>query len=422
MVFSVSKTGAVKVIHNFGDTNTTGDGNSPESALLRDTDGSLYGVTPANFALGSSGGGGGTVYRVTPSGGYSIVHTFKTASSAGAEGIRPVGGLVKAADGYFYGVTSNGGSGGTLYKMSSTGEVTFLYNFGGFGLGATPSNSQLLLTTAGVIYGTTDNGGRSSYGVLYSYQLPVGPTAPPVISSPAKATGTAGKAFSYQIVASNAPDSFSAGPLPKGLALNTATGLISGAPTVAGAFNVALVAKNAKGAGKLTLNIAIALNTQTISFPALPNQYVGGKVALAATASSGLPITYALVSGHATLSGRVLTFTGTGAITIRATQPGNTVYKAAPNVSTSILVVKKAQAITFGAIPAKVVGTAPFTLTAKTSSGLAIKYTVTGPATISGAKLTITGAGNVRVTANQAGNTVYNAATPVSQRFLVTAK
>ena len=64
-------------------------------------------------------------------------------------------------------------------------------------------------------------------------------------------------------------------------------------------------------------------------------------------------------------------------------------------------------------------GVAPITLTATASSGLPVSYTVTGPATVSGSTLTITGAGSVTVTASQAGNTNYAAATPVQRTLTV---
>jgi hypothetical protein len=53
------------------------------------------------------------------------------------------------------------------------------------------------------------------------------------------------------------------------------------------------------------------------------------------------------------------------------------------------------------------------------ASGNPVTYTVTGPATLSGATLTLTGLGTVTVTANQAGNSNYLAATPVTQTILV---
>jgi sugar lactone lactonase YvrE len=78
------------------------------------------------------------------------------------------------------------------------------------------------------------------------------------------------------------------------------------------------------------------------------------------------------------------------------------------------------QTITFPNPGAQTYGVAPITLTAAASSGLAVSYTVTsGPATVSGSTLIITGAGSVTVQAAQAGNSNYAAATPVSVSITV---
>ena len=77
------------------------------------------------------------------------------------------------------------------------------------------------------------------------------------------------------------------------------------------------------------------------------------------------------------------------------------------------------QSITFAALATEVYGASPLTLDATASSGLEVSYAVTGPATIAESTLTITGAGNVTVTASQSGNGTYAAATPVSQSFTV---
>ena len=77
------------------------------------------------------------------------------------------------------------------------------------------------------------------------------------------------------------------------------------------------------------------------------------------------------------------------------------------------------QTITFGALPNVTYGVAPITLTATASSGLPVSYAVTGPATLNGSVLTVTGVGTVNVTASQAGNGSYGAATPVTRSFTV---
>jgi hypothetical protein len=81
-----------------------------------------------------------------------------------------------------------------------------------------------------------------------------------------------------------------------------------------------------------------------------------------------------------------------------------------------------AQTITFPAIAAQLNSNPPFALSATASSGLTVSYAVTsGPATVSGATVALTGApGTVTIQATQTGNGVYAAATPVSQSFAVT--
>ena len=78
------------------------------------------------------------------------------------------------------------------------------------------------------------------------------------------------------------------------------------------------------------------------------------------------------------------------------------------------------QTITFGTLPKQTYGVAPIRLTATASSGLAVRYVVSGPASASAAGvLTITGAGTVTVKAYQDGNAAYNPAPAVSQSFTV---
>ena len=82
------------------------------------------------------------------------------------------------------------------------------------------------------------------------------PTAPPVITSALAANGNVDAAFSYQITATNNPQTFTASPLPNGLSLS-ASGLIQGTPTEAGSFNVSLGATNTLGTGTATLALNI---------------------------------------------------------------------------------------------------------------------------------------------------------------------
>jgi autotransporter-associated beta strand protein len=96
--------------------------------------------------------------------------------------------------------------------------------------------------------------------------------------------------------------------------------------------------------------------------------------------------------------------------TVSTTASGNSVSKAS-------------QAIAFGPLPTKVVGAAPFPLTASASSGLAVSYASSNPAvaTVSGSTVTIVAAGTCTITASQAGDGNYTAATDVSQLLTVSS-
>ena len=83
-----------------------------------------------------------------------------------------------------------------------------------------------------------------------------------------------------------------------------------------------------------------AQQSQTIVFTQPPpaQAYAGTSVVLAATASSGLPVTFSVASGPAQVSGTngsTLTFTGVGTVVVQADQAGGSGYSAAPPVEAS---------------------------------------------------------------------------------------
>src|SRR5207253_200390 len=90
------------------------------------------------------------------------------------------------------------------------------------------------------------------------------------------------------------------------------------------------------GSNKLT----VTGTNQTITFPAIPNKTFGvdGPFNLMATASSGLPVSYTVYSGPATISGSMVTLTGAGTVSIRASQAGNNTFAPAPPVSQTFTV------------------------------------------------------------------------------------
>jgi hypothetical protein len=138
------------------------------------------------------------------------------------------------------------------------------------------------------------------------------------------------------------------------------------------------------------------------------------------TAGSGLgmvTVTPTGSGGTAMLGVSTLTV---GTHVLNARYNGDANYQASTAPNQTVVVSAKTQTITFPAIPDHVFGDAPFTLSATASSGLAVTYTVTsGPATVLGNTVTLTGAGTVVIQVAQAGNASYAAATPVTQSFIV---
>jgi len=176
---------------------------------------------------------------------------------------------------------------------------------------------------------------------------------------------------------------------------------------------------NYAAAAPITQSFTV-LSSQTIAFGPIATQVVGTPLTMAATASSGLPITYASNSASVCIvSGGEATLLAAGTCTITASQPGNTSYAAAISVTQSFKVLLP-QTITFNAIPTQTHGE-KLTLAATSNSGLVVTYTSspTSTCTVSGKVATFVAAGTCSITAAQAGNGTYAAAAPVTQSIAV---
>lgn len=172
-----------------------------------------------------------------------------------------------------------------------------------------------------------------------------------------------------------------------------------------------------------TISIFSTSLPQTITFGPLAAKTFGDPTfALAATASSGLAVTYASSNpAVATIAGNIVTITGAGAATITASQAGDLAYAPAPDVLQSLTVAKATQSLSFAALPNHTYASGPFALAATASSGLAVSYASSNPAvaTVSGNTVTITGAGTTTITASQDGNANFLAATSVGQSLTI---
>jgi hypothetical protein len=173
-------------------------------------------------------------------------------------------------------------------------------------------------------------------------------------------------------------------------------------------------------------SFTVSQRSQSINFPALATQtMVTGTVALSATATSGLAVSFVSAPvSVCTVSGSTLTLVSAGPCTVTASQGGNTTYAAAPSVSNSFNVSTTSQTITFNSPGNQLLGSGTVALSASATSGLAVTFdsTTTSVCTVSGSTLTLVLAGTCSVTASQVGNAAYAAAAPVSNSFTVSQR
>ena len=187
---------AVKPLHSFdGD-----DGRNPATPLLLASDGHWYGTT----SLGGANGRG-AVYRVAPDGSFGVVHAFT--ERAGAKDEQRVSGLTEGPDHAFYGSIAPPGihHGGTLFRVTADGQYSVLHEFGSFDTreGRNPVGPPVP-GPDGNFYGATHSGGLHGLGAVYR-MTPAGevtlihsfdgtdgvtPNAAPVVSPEGEIFGT----------------------------------------------------------------------------------------------------------------------------------------------------------------------------------------------------------------------------------------
>jgi uncharacterized repeat protein (TIGR03803 family) len=156
-IYKMTPAGVVTPLYEF--TGSPDDNYRYPQSLIQGSDGNFYGITPGSH------GSSGMVFKITPQGKLTPVHEF---AGYPTEGQTPVGSLIQASDGNFYGATHQGGTygWGTIYKMTPAGVVTTLRNFQETdGLGRLPSSGPVQ-GTDGNFYGGT-SGGPHEFGILY---------------------------------------------------------------------------------------------------------------------------------------------------------------------------------------------------------------------------------------------------------------
>jgi uncharacterized repeat protein (TIGR03803 family) len=166
VVFKVSKAGRETVLHSF---KSGSDGQYPTAGVIRDAEGNLYGTTRGGGSTACLLGCG-TVFKLSKMGKETILHLFTGA----ADGANPESGLIRDTEGNLYGTTYLGGKPlcttygcGTVFKLSKTGKETVLYSFTGEADGESPQYA-LVRDAKGNLCGTTLSGnGDTGYGVVF---------------------------------------------------------------------------------------------------------------------------------------------------------------------------------------------------------------------------------------------------------------
>jgi uncharacterized repeat protein (TIGR03803 family) len=155
------------------------DGQYPSAELVQGPDGNFYGTTTRGGAHpGPYGYGGGTIFKIAPSGKLTPLYSF-CPQSACPDGYGP-NGLILASDGNFYGTTFYGANpgpydlgSGTVFKITPSGAFTTIYTFcsqSGCADGANPAG-ELVQGTDGDLYGTTLYGGVNLIGTVFKITL-----------------------------------------------------------------------------------------------------------------------------------------------------------------------------------------------------------------------------------------------------------
>lgn len=191
VVLRLRADGSTAVLHSFDDQHAL----RMVYPLTPGGDGNLYGLTASGGANGL-----GSVFRITPQGQYTLLHSFAIAVQDGA---LPTSGLLRASDGWMYGLTLLGGAHGcgTLYRIDEDGQFQVLHSFAG-PPGEHSVDSQLSTVVSeqgkplrcaggtlvegepGALFGVALRGGEAEHGGIFRYDLHDG-TLRTLVSAPA---------------------------------------------------------------------------------------------------------------------------------------------------------------------------------------------------------------------------------------------
>jgi uncharacterized repeat protein (TIGR03803 family) len=160
-IFRVTAAGVYTTLHSF--TGGSSDVLESESLILGD-DGNLYGACPTGGSSSPPAYNAGIVFRITPAGVFSVIHEF----TGSLDGKRPRCALIRTASQTFRGITTEAGpyGKGTVFEIAGDGTSTTIAGFSSGSDGATPIGAMVEAEN-GDLYGSTGNGGLFGSGTIF---------------------------------------------------------------------------------------------------------------------------------------------------------------------------------------------------------------------------------------------------------------
>jgi uncharacterized repeat protein (TIGR03803 family) len=157
-VFEVTSGGTESVLYSFCSQASCADGSYPTGGLILDSSGNLYSTTSTGGTATFCQGGCGTVFEIAPGGTETVLYSFCSSGdcSGGAE---PNSGVIMDSAGNLYGTANDHAS--VAYKLAPDGTETVLHTFTG-GSDGIGTSTGLMMDGSGNLYGTTEFGGNTS--------------------------------------------------------------------------------------------------------------------------------------------------------------------------------------------------------------------------------------------------------------------
>jgi uncharacterized repeat protein (TIGR03803 family) len=390
VIYKATAAGTITVLHKFtGFDGAPYDGEHPLGVLVEANDGNFYGTT---YEGGNNGtNNGGVVFKITPAGVYSIIHSFVSVAPT-YDGQLPYSGLTLGTDGNLYGTTSRGGSAnyGTIYQITTSGAEKVLYNFCTISCndGYVPTTAMVQHTN-GSFYG---NSSGSSLGgsVFYSFDTGLAPfvkleTWSAEVGATAQIlgqgfTGASAVTFSGGVAAKvdAASNSFMTATVPAG-ALSGPVTVATSTGTLTSDRNF-LVKPQLKSFAPTSAVVGMTVTITGVSLTQTTQVVIGGKAA-SFTVISDTDVTAKVPAGAKT--GDLISITTTGGKAASTTplviEPEIITFspKSGP-VATSVTITGHsftgATAVTFGGVAATVTVVSDTTVDTQVPTGA-----VTGP-------------------------------------------